>query len=123
MLRRLFLLLAAFGLALAQEPNQAGPLPPIVRFQGKLNLDGRNGKANQLSVSVKDWSLPSGRTIERFPETGFVLVQLLAGQVTTSIAGQRQDRHTGDIWTIPAGTSMSITVKREMATLQTMAVQ
>jgi hypothetical protein len=122
---RLGFMLAALSLLQAQQQQSTGLLPPIVRFQGAIRLAPENGKAppKPLSVTIHQWSVLGGRTVERFPETGFVLVQLLAGKVTTDIGGKQQSRNTGDVWSVPAGASMSVRVRREMATLETIAVQ
>jgi quercetin dioxygenase-like cupin family protein len=115
---------SVLALAQAQQQLPSGLLPPTVRFHGDISLTSATGKAAKpLSVTIRQWSVPSGRTVERFPETGFVLVQLLAGKVTTNIEGKQQNRNTGDIWIVPAGASMAVTVRREMAILETVAVQ
>jgi hypothetical protein len=124
---RMGLILIALGLSYAQQPQpQTGLLPPTVRFQGNISLAPVSGKAKAakpLSVTIHRWSVLGGRTVERFPETGFVLVQLLAGRVTTNIGGKQQNRSMGDVWVVPAGASMALRVQREMATLETIAVQ
>ena len=122
---RVAIVLATLSLTQAQQQQPAGLLPPTVRFQGNISLapTATNANPKPLSVTIRQWSVVGGRAVESFPETGFVLVQLLAGKVTTNIGGVQQNRNTGDIWIVPAGANMAVTVKREMATLETIAVQ
>jgi quercetin dioxygenase-like cupin family protein len=110
--------------AYAQQSQEPGEHPqPSVRFQGQVTFHTQNGAIKQVSVTVRNWSVVGGRTAARFPEQGFLLFHLLAGQVTTEIGGKQQNRKTGDTWTLPAGSSMELTVKREMATMQTVAAR
>jgi quercetin dioxygenase-like cupin family protein len=113
--------LFASGLLHSQEPLET--LQSIVRFQGPVSFHAPNGTARQLSVTIRNWSIASGRPIERFQEPGLIMVQVLAGQVTTMIDGKSEDRKTGDIWAVPTGSAMAISVKRETAVLQTVAAQ
>lgn len=85
-----------------------------------ITIDGR---AQPLRVAIRQWSLVSGREIERFPIDGDVLVHLRAGQITTLIGGQRQERIEGDFWLVSTDTPMSVIVKTEMATLETVSAK
>jgi len=116
-----FASLLASGILRSQEP--LATLQSIVRFQGPVSFHAQNGAARQVSVTIRNWSIASGPPIERFQEPGLVMVQVLAGQVTTVIDGKSEDRKTGDIWAVPMGSVMALSVKRETAVLQTVAVQ
>jgi quercetin dioxygenase-like cupin family protein len=94
-----------------------------LRFQGPVTFHEQNGAVRQVSVTIRNWSIAGGRPIDRFPEPGLVMVQVLAGQLTTLIDGKMEDRKTGDVWAVPVGSVMGITVKRETVILQTVAVQ
>jgi quercetin dioxygenase-like cupin family protein len=105
----------------SQEPLER--LQSTVRFQGLITLHVPNGTARQMSVTIRNWSIASGPPIERFQEPGLVMVQVLAGQMTTVIDGKSEDRKTGDVWAVPTGSAMAISVRRETVVLQTVAVQ
>ena len=113
--------LFASGLLGSQEAVET--LQSTLRFQGPISFHAPNGAARQVSVTIRNWSIASGRPIERFQEPGLIMVQVLAGQVTTVIDGKSEDRKTGDIWAVPTGSAMAVSVKRETAVLQTVAVQ
>ena len=58
----------------------------------------------------------------RAPESGFLIVQLRAGEVVTVIDGQRQERLEDELWTVPAGSAMAGETRKESAILQTTVV-
>ena len=130
-LLRIFSLAAAVasaGIAPAPARAQAaaevsGLLAPLRRAEETVIFSAKDGKSQALRVAIDQWTLVAGREIVRFPADGDVLVQLRAGLITTVIGGQRQARKEGDFWLLPAGTTMSVTVKTEMATLQTVSVK
>jgi uncharacterized cupin superfamily protein len=116
------LILPALALASPQETQQTNPLGPTPRFSGSVSFKGKDGSPKEVPVQIRNWSVLGGRAIDRFPEQGFLIVHLLAGQVSTVIDGKEQSWKTGDSWTVPAGSYMSLTVKREMATLQVVSI-
>ena len=110
--------------ACAQTANDVpGLLAPLRRAEEVVTFAAKDGKSQAQRVAIDQWTLVAGREITRFPAEGDVLVQLRAGLITTLIDGQRQDRKEGDFWLLPAGTQMSVSVKTEMATLQTVSLK
>lgn len=105
------------------EPHGQDLRKPFERFDGRTTLQTKEGKPRKIHVVVRNWVIDNRQRIPQFPETGFVLVELRAGQVTTVIENQRQARKEGDFWTVPAGSSMSVETGTESAVLQTLAVQ
>lgn len=130
-----FLLVAA-SLAATVAPAQQRPGPParpsfdapvtlapIERFDGPVTFRARDGQPRTVRVVVRNWTIPNRQQIARFPEEGFLIVQLRGGQLTTVIAGQRQERKEDEYWTVPAGVPMSIETGNDTATIQTTAVR
>lgn len=117
------LLILCGGISLSQEPQTAnGALQSALRFQGQVMFHVANGATRTVSVTVRNWSIAGG-SIDRFPEPGLAMVQLLAGRLTTTIDGKTEDRNTGDVWSVPSVSSMGVTVKRETAVIQTISLQ
>lgn len=117
---------------LAQEMGAGGPLgrpevpglrKPFERFDGTITLRAKDGQSRELHVVIRNWTIDRGQKIPRFPEAGFMIVQLRGGQLTTVIDSQRQERREDEFWTVPVGSSMSVETGNDSATLQTMAVR
>ena len=132
----LSILLVAGSLVATVSPAQQRPSPPsqppfdppvrlapIDRFDGPVTFRARDGQPRTVRVVVRNWTIPNRQQIARFPEEGFLIVQLRGGQLTTVIAGQRQERKEDEYWTVPAGVSMSIETGNDTATIQTTAVR
>jgi hypothetical protein len=107
------------------RPVQAGvaPLRPIERFDGQTAWRTKAGTLQAVRVVIRNWAIHGRQRIGRFPEQGLMIVQLRAGEVTTVIDGKEQKRKGGAFWTVPKGSSMSVEVTSESASLQTMAVR
>jgi len=98
-------------------------LEPFERFDGTITLRTKDGQVRKLHVVIRNWIIPNRQRIQRFPEEGFIVVQLRGGELRTVIDGQRQERSEDEFWTVPAGASMSIETGNESAIIQTMAVR
>jgi hypothetical protein len=109
----------------AVKPGNEGAaaLTPVQRYEGKAVLKLRSGRAQELHVIMRSWDVHGQQHVEKFPETGFLLVHLHSGKVVTVIDGKQQDREGGDFWTVPSGSTMSVQVKSESALLQTLAIK
>ena len=138
-MRRLFAVVSSFLIAgsfvvTAPHAQQARPveskeqfdapvrLEPFERFDGMVTLRGKDGQLRKLHVLIRNWIIPNRQRIQQFPEGGFMIVQLRGGELTTVIAGKREERREDEFWTVPAGASMSIETGNESAIIQTMAV-
>ena len=114
-----------------QLPASASPtqgqalerLRPVERFAGKALIRTKGGGTRELHVLIRNWGLHGKQRVEKFPEEGFMVVQLHSGNLTTVINGQEQKRQGGDFWTVPAGTSMAVEVTSEAALLQAFVVK
>jgi hypothetical protein len=122
-------LLATPSATLAQQrddPGQKADYPglrkPFERFDGTIALRTRDGQVRRLRVVIRNWIIDRGQVISRFPESGFLIVQLRAGEVVTVIDGQRQERLEDEFWTVPAGSAMAVETRKESAILQTTVV-
>jgi quercetin dioxygenase-like cupin family protein len=113
----------------AQEPvadkrQSAAPnaLQPIERFNNRQMTLLKSGKPTSAHVTIRDWQIHGRQRIEKFPETGLLIIHLHSGRVTTSIRGREEKREPGDYWDVPAGTSMGVQVTSESASLHVMAI-
>jgi hypothetical protein len=106
-------------------PSQEGvvPVSHVERFNGDTTLPLKGGQSRALHVIVEDWGIHGRQRIEKFPQEGFLLVHLLAGKVTTVINGKEQAHNGGEYWIVPVGSSMSVQVTSESASLQTLSVR
>ena len=106
-----------------QKSDASGLRRPFERFDGKITLRTKDGQSRELHVVIRNWIIDRGQKIPRFPEGGFMIVQLRGGQLTTVIDSQRQERQEDEFWTVPAGSSLSIETGNDSALLQTLAVR
>jgi len=96
---------------------------PIERFSGPVTVRARDGSSRVAQVVIRNWIIDNRQRIARFPEQGFLLVQLTGGELVTIIDGQRRERKSGEFWTVPAGSTMSIETGNDSAALQTVAIR
>jgi|SRR5579864_2115152 len=106
----------------SQQKTEAA-LIPVERFDGVTTLLTKAGKRRDIHIILRNWIIHPGEKVSRFPETGFMIVQLRAGKVIVMIDGKEQKHQTGEFWAVPASSLMSIQVTSESAVLQTMAVR
>lgn len=107
----------------SQESDREGHVPPapIKRVDETLAVPSADG-SRPLTVTIKQWSLVAGKSFDRFPEEGHLIVQLRAGRVVTIIDGKREDRREGEFWEVAPGSPMGLEVTSEMAILQVTAI-
>lgn len=98
-------------------------LVPIERFDGTITLRTKAGELRNIHVVIRNWTIRRGEKVSKFPEQGFMIVQLRTGKVNVSIGGKEAKRKPGDFWPVPAGSSMGIEVTSEAAILQTTVVR
>ena len=116
------------GSSIAQmTPSERGDVEqlrkPLERFSGRVTIRARDGASKEVQVVVRNWIIDNRRKIARFPEQGFLVVQLRGGEVVTTIDGERRERKSDEFWTVPAGSTMSIETGDDSATLQTIAIR
>ena len=103
------------------------PLQPIERFDGRAAL--KNPKLlsagqGQVQMTLRNWSIPNRQRIDKFPEQGFLIVQVRSGEdMYTVIDGQRQKRALDEFFTVPSGSTLSIETGNDTVVLQTMAIK
>lgn len=88
------------------------------QFQASATLQDKSGKSKMVQAATHQWIILGEQRIPELPENGFLLVQLLGGNVTTTIDGKEQKRKKGEFWVVPANEKMSIHSKGETATLE-----
>jgi hypothetical protein len=96
---------------------------PFDRFDTTVELRPREGMARRLRVVMRNWIIDNRRQIARFPEEGFLIVQLRAGKLTTTIDGKRDERTEDEFWTVPVGSVMSVETGNDSAIIQTVAIR
>ena len=108
----------------AQQPRESTPvLEPVVRFEQDIVVATKAEAAKKAHVVIAQWALHGAGKIERFPEKGFMVVQLHSGAITVTINGKMEQHKGGDFWTVPAGAEMSVQVTSESAVLQSLAIR
>jgi quercetin dioxygenase-like cupin family protein len=116
------------GVLAAQQPPARQPSPstpvlePTVRFEQDVAVPAK-GAAKPSHVLISNWAIHGTGKIERFPERGFMVIQLHSGAVTVTINGKAEQHKGGDFWTVPAGAAMSVQVTSESAVLQTLTIR
>jgi hypothetical protein len=103
------------------------PLQSIERFDGRTALKNPRllvaGQA-EIQMTLRNWTIPNRQRIERFPEQGFLIVQVRSGEdMYTVIDGQRQKRTVEEFFTVPSGSNLSIETGNDTVGLQTMAIK
>jgi len=111
----------------ASQFDETMPLQPIDRFDGRASVSNPRllaaGQA-ELQMTLRNWTIPNRQRIERFPETGFLIVQVRSGEdVFTVIDGQRQKRSVEEFFTVPSGSTLSIETGNDTVVLQTLAIK
>ena len=111
----------------ASKFDELMPLQPIERFNGRTSLSNARllaaGKA-EIQMTLRNWGIPNRQRIEKFPEQGFLIVQVRSGEdVVTVIDGQRQKRTVDEFFTVPSGSTMSIETGNDSVVLQTLAIK
>lgn len=103
------------------------PLQPVERFDGRAPVSNARllaaGQA-EIQMTLRNWTIPNRQRIERFPETGFLIVQVRSGEdMFTVIDGQRQQRKVEEFFTVPSGSTLSIETGNDSVVLQTLALK
>ena len=117
---------AALGLAqAAQQPPQfdaAYPLQPIERFAGPVVVSNASGQTRTVRVAIRTWGIPNRQRVT-LPERGHLIVQLLSGDLTTVVNGERRARKEGEFWTVPAGQALQLETARDTVTLSVISIE
>jgi hypothetical protein len=101
-------------------------IKPIDRFDGRTTLRSSQAPGGQVELQavLRNWIIPNRQRIERFPEPGFLMVQVRSGEdLVTVIDGQRQVRQVEEFFTVPVGSSMSIETGNDTVIIQTLAIR
>jgi quercetin dioxygenase-like cupin family protein len=100
-----------------------GPVVQDRRFSGTLRLQSPGGPQT-VRVEITNLDIANQQTIQRYERTfeGTLIMNLHAGEVTTTAEGQQQRRTQGQIWTVPPGAAFGIATGQDAASLQTILV-
>lgn len=93
------------------------------RFSGYVRLQSSRGP-DSVRVEITNIDIRGGQAIDRLelPFEGTAMAYLQAGELTTTIAGRREERRQGQIWTVPPGVAMGLATGRDAASLQIVVV-
>jgi hypothetical protein len=139
------LLIAVYGLTLsgtclwAETANRGpGVVSSLDRFSGRVSLGERTARTARTQGPTVDYqvlSLAPGTTVTASPSPdatmsllplkargGFVVYELRAGELTTIIDGQRQERHAGEFWVVRPGENIVLETESDGVVLQTIKI-
>jgi len=105
-----------------EESTAPNALQSQERYNNRQMTWLKAGKAVPAHVTIRDWEIHGRQKIEKFPETGALVVHLDSGRITTTIGGKQEKREPGDYWSVPAGTSMGVEVTSESAALHVVTI-
>ena len=117
--------LFALAPAFAQE-NQQQLVRSRVIFDGRTQM--RDAKAENAvrdtQIRIQNIAIVGGQKLQSLGlrANGITIMQLRAGDLTTIINGNRQERHEGEFWTVPAGAQFSIETEDDTASVQTIEI-
>jgi len=126
----LVLVVAALGSADGQgsqgtqaTQNAGATVRARSQFQG-ATLVRVDARADSVRVDIRLWSIAGGQRIAslELPFRGLTIVEVRGGRVSTIIDGRRVERRVGEIWSVPAGSTMQLETGDDMATLQTTVI-
>src|SRR5882672_13196 len=85
-------LVLASGLSAQRAVRPDSALVVREYFAGTTPSRTRAGGPRPVRLVIRQWAIVGHQTVQRFPQTGFLVVQLRAGEVTTVIKGKEQAR-------------------------------
>ena len=111
---------AATGASTMIVGSPVNGLAYIQRFDGIVQMHTVSGALQPLQVVIRDWHVFNNhREPVQILAHAFTVAHLVSGTVTTVIGGQRVERGPNGYWSLPPGTSMTITVRGEAAIIET----
>jgi hypothetical protein len=94
------------------EQKQDAPAVVVSRYSTEVDMAAPAGPARTpLRVEVKDLLFVKTPQEARLPEGPFYLAQLKSGEIQTEVAGKKELRLAGDIWTVAAGEPMIVSFR------------
>jgi hypothetical protein len=102
----------------------SGPVSEDRRFSGAVQILTPSGPSS-VRVEITNIDIRGGHTVERLalPFEGLLLLQLQAGELTTTIDGKPEQRTQGQAWTVPPAVPLGLTTGRDAASLQSILIE
>ena len=77
-----------------------------------------------VRVEVNHWIIGGNTRVEKLPlpQDGTVVAQVRGGELTAIIAGRREPRKEGAIFTVPRGAALGVETEDDSAILETVVV-
>jgi len=113
------LLLIPAAAAAQTAPHEGVPAPTqmlapgveaSVRLAETLRVPAADGRMQPVEVTLGDWALSGAHTIVVPAQRFFYVATLTSGSADVSVAGDKSARHSGDVWTVSPGKTMSLTL-------------
>ena len=105
--------------ALAASVPVARPgLSYLTRFDGIVTIQG----STRVHVTIRDVTI-FGQRATTIPTTGFTVVHVLAGRLSSVESGRMIERSPDAYWSVKVGAPLEIKVRGETATIETVASQ
>jgi hypothetical protein len=109
--------------AISQGPVIRDSLTLREHCSGTLSYRTSAGVVKTVRVSLRQWVANGRAKVARFPQAGFLVVQLSSGKVVTVINGEKRERKPDEFWTVPASAVMRVETGNEQAALEVLAIQ
>jgi hypothetical protein len=119
-----FCLTLGLGQQTRPEPQFDPPyrLEPIERFAGPLEVRTSTGTTRTVRVAMRTWGIPNRQRVT-LTERGYLIVQLISGEATTVIGGERRGRKEGEFWTVAVGQELTVETANDTVTLSVVSIQ
>jgi hypothetical protein len=108
------LLLVALIAGFGQAPSDNEPhttAQRISQVSKTLAVPAKNGSVQKLTVTMEDWSIPEDNTEFDLPAGVSAIMTVLNGRVSVVVDGVSKEYSTGNYWSAPAGTHMTISIQ------------
>jgi hypothetical protein len=92
----------------APERTIANGVVAATRYSEVVEIPKATGPASRLEVQLGSLRADVHSSERTVPAGGFYVADLRSGDVITVIGGQETRRHTGDVWSVGAGESMTV---------------
>jgi hypothetical protein len=71
---------------------------------------------------MRTWGIPNRQRVT-LTERGYLIVQLISGEATTVIGGERRARKEGEFWTVAVGQELTVETANDTVTLSVVSIQ
>ena len=98
----------ALGQEAISEPKTSAPR--IGQVTETLTLSKTGGGSEKVLVELDDWRFDPGNTEMSMPSGGATIIAVSNGSVSVTMEGTTKTFDTGDYWSVPSGSKLTVTV-------------